>query len=343
MKVKSFLKHTFIPHQDNDYKPHLFREVTLVIIVAISFFLLGVSYSSSFFMNKTVLGASIASSVLIDLTNENRVAEHTSPLVKNTLLEQAATLKGEDMVRLGYFAHNSPEGITPWYWFRKVGYTFLYAGENLAVNFTESADVEEGWLTSPSHRANLLNPKFKEIGIATIEGVYEGNPTVFVVQMFGTPGNLIPQVVASSSSKVVRSAFTKTGVVPFVTTSQNGSSSGEVLGEVLGEVKGVDLEKEIKSVMIQNNFIGGVASQSVEKTLTSTALSTTYSTWYQKLMFNGSSYLNYLYRFLAIFLGFALFCMVVLEIKKQHWKHVSYGLGVIIVVLMCMYGNTFFM
>ncbi len=96
-------------------------------------------------------------------------------------------MKADDMATKGYFAHTSPEGLTPWYWFAQVGYNYTYAGENLAINFNESKDVDTAWLASPTHRANILNSHYTEIGIATAQGMYKGVQATFVVQMFGTP------------------------------------------------------------------------------------------------------------------------------------------------------------
>jgi hypothetical protein len=323
MKIKTQLHHFFVPHQGNDYKPHLFREIALVSIVGVSFFI-----------NKTVLGASIASTVLIDLTNENRLANNEAPLVKSILLEQAAALKGNDMVSREYFAHNSPDGKTPWYWFRKVGYTFLYAGENLAVNFSESEDVVTGWLNSPSHKANLLNTKFKEIGIATVEGVYEGNPTVFVVQMFGSPATVVKTSTETSSS---------TGKAAALSAS---TSSQELTGSslALGEVKGVGTEKpkEEGFMFIHNNFIAIKTDEATHVNSPVNESIAIYSSWYERIIFGGSRYIDYFYRFLAIFLGVALFTMFIVEIKRQHWRHISYGLFVILIILGCLYINTLF-
>jgi hypothetical protein len=103
------------------------------------------------------------------------------------LLTVAAQDKANDEATKGYFAHTSPQGLTPWYWFQQVGYNFDYAGENLAVNFSDSEDVTTAWMNSPEHRANILNTDFTQIGIAAAQGVYEGEPTTFVVEEFGTP------------------------------------------------------------------------------------------------------------------------------------------------------------
>ncbi len=131
--------------------------------------------------------SAIYASVLVGLTNQNRVANNVSALKVNPLLEKAAQMKADDMASKSYFAHNTPDGKTPWYWFAEAGYKYIYAGENLAVNFENSEDIENAWLNSRGHFLNIMNPKFEEIGIATSTGIYKGRQAVFVVQMFGAP------------------------------------------------------------------------------------------------------------------------------------------------------------
>ena len=196
------LKHYFIPHQENDYKPHFFAlESVLVLSGAIvSLFLLVVSQHIAVLNGNNML-ASVISSTLIDITNEDRAGSGIGALAYNPVLARAAQAKADDMAAKSYFAHNSPAGVTPWYWLEKEGDAFSYAGENLAVNFSDSVDVGEAWMESPGHRANILNDHFTEVGIATAEGVYEGEKTVFVVQLFGKPA---PVRVAHESDVVVR-------------------------------------------------------------------------------------------------------------------------------------------
>jgi hypothetical protein len=116
----------------------------------------------------------------------------------NPQLVAAAQAKANDMAAKGYFAHVSPDGRTSWSWFKDAGYAFSYAGENLAVDFTDSGNVNQAWLNSPTHRANIMNGHFTEIGIATAVGEYEGHTTTFVVQMFGTPAKT-PQTVVEAT------------------------------------------------------------------------------------------------------------------------------------------------
>ncbi len=131
--------------------------------------------------------SAIYASVLVSLTNQNRAAANIAELKINPLLEKAAQMKADDMASKSYFAHNTPEGKTPWYFVEQAGYKYIYAGENLAVNFENSEDVETAWMNSRGHFLNIMNPKFTEIGIATSTGIYKGRTAVFVVQMFGAP------------------------------------------------------------------------------------------------------------------------------------------------------------
>lgn len=59
-------------------------------------------------------------------------------------------------------------------------------GENLAIGFVDSGEVNEAWLESPAHKANIINNKYKEIGIAVLKGSFQGNTTTLVVQLFGS-------------------------------------------------------------------------------------------------------------------------------------------------------------
>jgi uncharacterized protein YkwD len=131
--------------------------------------------------------SAIYGSVLVDLTNKDRVSRNIAELKINQLLENAAQMKANDMAEKGYFAHNTPDGKTPWYWLEKAGYEYQYAGENLAVNFVDSGDVHTAWINSKGHFLNIINPKYTEIGIATSTGLYKGREAIFVVQMFGSP------------------------------------------------------------------------------------------------------------------------------------------------------------
>lgn len=91
------------------------------------------------------------------------------------------------MLEKNYFAHFSPEGVSPWHWLKTVGYDYSLAGENLAIGFLDSKEVHQAWLESSSHRKNILNPKYQEIGMAVLKGKFQDKEVTVVVQFFGTP------------------------------------------------------------------------------------------------------------------------------------------------------------
>ncbi|MDQ3089689.1 MAG: CAP domain-containing protein [bacterium] len=186
-KILKKLRHYFLPHESNDFKARIFHDASLSILFAIvlASFIGGMAHK--IVLTNTNFLAAVYSGVLVDLTNDDRDEFALNKLSTSPLLEEAARLKAEDMAAKGYFAHYGPDGSAPWDWMRKAGYEFVHAGENLAIDFTDSDDVDKAWMKSPTHRANILNSKFSEIGIATARGEYKGRETIYVVQMFGTP------------------------------------------------------------------------------------------------------------------------------------------------------------
>lgn len=181
------MKNYFIPNKHNKYDPHIFQTKKMLSVFVITLVIALLASLGNIVLTTTGLLASIQSAFLVDLANQDRNQENVSVLSVNPILVEAAQKKANDMAEKSYFAHTSPEGVTPWFWFREVGYDYVYAGENLAVNFTETVDVHEAWLASPTHRQNILDRRFTEIGIATAEGFYKGRKATFVVQMFGKP------------------------------------------------------------------------------------------------------------------------------------------------------------
>lgn len=330
-KVVHALKHLFIPHHENEYKPHFFREVAVSVMLFVSVFLLGSSFGSSFVLHKTVLGAEIASSVLIDLTNESRIQSNERPLIKNDKLALAAQLKGEDMVSKEYFSHNSPEGVTPWHWFKEAGYTFLYAGENLAINFTDSEEVEKAWLNSPKHRANILNGEFSEIGIATISGMYNNYPTIYIVQMFGTPA--YAEILKTNTVETKSSSKKKTPMTSLSTTTS--LTNGDVQGD---SASGVGMLMPVQSqgdmLIVKNTAaLGGL---DVEQGVP------VYSAWYERFLFNNSRYVDVFYKIMLVVIALALVLMIVIEIRKQHVTHIIIGASLLFILSIFTYINQSF-
>jgi len=95
---------------------------------------------------------SITSEEIIRMVNDSRQAAGLEVLAVNEKLSQAAKAKAEDMLKEGYFAHNSPNGKTPWFWIEKAGYDYRYAGENLAMDFKNAQEQHAAWMASPTHK-----------------------------------------------------------------------------------------------------------------------------------------------------------------------------------------------
>lgn len=195
------IKDHFIPSKANDFQPHFLRIRFALFLLAFIFTVEGFFIAHTLFiLPNSNYFAAIFATVLVDETNNTRSTEKLGQLTTNPVLERAAQLKADDMATKGYFAHNSPDGKTPWYWFEQVGYDYAAAGENLAVNFTDSKDVTEAWLASPTHRANIMNANYTEIGIATAKGTYKGKDAIFVVQEFGRPSLIARSTGVASTS-----------------------------------------------------------------------------------------------------------------------------------------------
>lgn len=183
-------KHILVPHKGNGYRPHLIRWRGLVLVAAVSL-IIQISYGLATTGQLAVLGStsSITPGQLLVDTNQEREASGLGDLVQNEQLSQAAFLKAQDMFKNNYWAHTSPKGLTPWYWFAQVGYNYQRAGENLAKNYPTAQATVDAWMNSPTHRANVLDDKYTDVGFAVVDGVLQGRITTLVVAEYGQPAS----------------------------------------------------------------------------------------------------------------------------------------------------------
>lgn len=131
---------------------------------------------------------------VISWTNAERKTNGLPALAENALLDRAATLKLDDMFGEQYFNHVSPAGFGPDHWVGGEGYKYIVIGENLALgNFENDKALVQAWMESPGHRANILNSRYQEIGVAVGRGIFEGRSTWLAVQVFGLPLSSCPQ------------------------------------------------------------------------------------------------------------------------------------------------------
>jgi hypothetical protein len=209
-------------------KKYMLEIACLLLLVVVSIFSAPVS---RLIVKTSDLLGTVLPSVLVELANVSRKNIALKSLTLNPILERAAQLKASDMAAKSYFAHYSPEGLSPWHFMREAGYDFIFAGENLAVNFDESESVNSAWLASPTHKANIVNNRFTEVGIATAKGYYQGRETTFVVQMFGLPTEELASVTnsedASSSEENLNQIFLTASNPPLA----GESTRADILGE----------------------------------------------------------------------------------------------------------------
>jgi len=123
------------------------------------------------------------------MVNAERTQRGINPLKVNDSLNRAALNKSQDMISKNYFEHYA-QGLTPWDFIKNQDYDYLYAGENLAMDFSTSEGAVSAWMNSTSHRKNILNPDFQEMGVGVVKGEYTDSTgtrqTQMVTNMFAT-------------------------------------------------------------------------------------------------------------------------------------------------------------
>jgi uncharacterized protein YkwD len=199
-RVSKVLKNLFIPSKSNDYRPTFFetRNVLIFLSIVVLIFAFSVDLTNILNISESKYQTSaVLPSILVELANSERVTSSLNILNQNELLNAAATLKAQDMAAKSYFAHISPEGRTPWSWLRDVNYVYEYAGENLAVNFSDSKYVTNAWMKSPTHAANIMKAEYTEIGTGVATGTYNGKKSIFVAQVYAKPFGQVQQKIVA--------------------------------------------------------------------------------------------------------------------------------------------------
>ncbi len=304
MLGKLFKKY-FIPHEGNDHKPRILRSGAFMSMLLVILFVETIFVARSLFLlPNTDFLASILPPILIADTNANRANDNLQSLQTSARLTEAAQLKANDMAAKGYFSHVSPTGVTPWHWFDQVGYNYEYAGENLAVNFTDSQDVINAWMNSPEHRANILSVNFSQIGIAAASGTYEGRPAIFVVQLFGRPAP-IAALAPTAPSQVAVAPVAPPATVPSIAPNTTAP-----------EVKGAMIELPPAVTASQPSFAARMASEPHSPT-------------------------NYFYLALLALVGVALALNILIKKKIQHPQLIANGFMIIFLVVLTLLVNNF--
>lgn len=317
--MRDWFKQFFIPGENNDFKPHALQRAALVgmgVLVMISFSI--ANLQSVLWISSEWLVSTILPAVVTEATNAARADEGRAPLVRNSLLDEAAQLKADDMAAEGYFAHWSPEGVSPWHWFEVAGYSYKHAGENLAVHFTDSGEVVDAWLNSPTHRENIMDEKFTEIGIGTAKGRYQDYDTVFVVQMFGAPA------VATAAS------------LPEPVEAEAPAPIAEV-EEPVGEPEVAGATEDETSVDVTESgtvvYESFAAVTDPEATLSQGEEVQAPASFWGRLATSPRLVLQILYSIIGVMVVIALILSIVIEWRRQHPVQLAYGIAMLVFMM----------
>jgi hypothetical protein len=364
------LEDYFVPNERNKYAPHVLQKaavIGMVVLVFLSFTIANVH--SLLWIGSQWLVSTVLPAVIVDLTNNERQAGSLGTLRRNSVLDEAARMKAEHMAKNEYFAHYSPDGVSPWFWFGRVDYNFVHAGENLAIHFTDSEDVVDAWMDSPTHRANVLNGNYTEIGVGTAEGTYEGYDTVYVVQLFGTPAAAAsvaqaepepvevavapitppPETVLSESvtlTEDVKVYEAEPVAVPVeaedepsedvVETPQPSEEEASNNESTSSEVVIADMEETPYGVALYSDLIS-TSTGGVPATIQSDGGKTDQVPFFLELATQPHTILQILYIIIGLFVFAALLISILIEIKQQHPVQIMYGSGLLAIMGLLYY------
>lgn len=202
LRAFAFLRHSFIPHRGNNHWPHALRPkklfaygTGLLLLKLAVTLMLFITYPNPGFFSKEQIEK------IFELTNAARHAQSLPPLKVDPYLTKVAEARARDMAEKQYFSHYTPEGYAPWYFIDTGAYDYAYAGENLAMNFTEMESVQRGFMASLSHRENILNPKFLDVGFAVTQASINGKNTHILVEIFGAKKEKVALTLLPSSTR----------------------------------------------------------------------------------------------------------------------------------------------
>lgn len=375
--MKNWLTQFFIPHAENNYAPHSLQKAAMVgmlFLVVLSFTLsnvLSLFWVSSQWMVSTILPA-----VIVDLTNQERSVQSLGLLKRSAILDEAATLKAQDMAKHEYFAHYSPDGISPWYWFGQAKYNFVHAGENLAIHFTDTSAVMQAWMDSPTHRKNIMDANYTEIGIGTAEGSYQGFQTVYVVQLFGTPAvpvvaNATPAIAGATTvakdtsqskkdTQVLAEAVSITESVAVIkaepvstekeavvdakttTSTENGASTTLESTVVTGSNQATgttltSIERTDQRLIVYSDFMS-TSTAGIPASIDANAGTQSDSTpFVYTLATQPHKILQILYVIIGLFVFCSLILSIFIEIRHQQPVQLAYGVGLMVLMFCLLY------
>jgi uncharacterized protein YkwD len=168
----------------------------LIVILLLGLLVPAVALGAATPTRARVSTATLETDVLVQL-NAIRVAHGLSPLRRSPLLDAAATQHTREMLRVGYFSHDSADGTSfdqrvARFYPLGPGFHHWAAGENIvwAAPGLSANGALRMWMASPPHRHNILDPTWREIGISAVHsvsapGVFSGQSATAITTDFG--------------------------------------------------------------------------------------------------------------------------------------------------------------
>ena len=217
-----------------------------------------------------------------DLINVERQNNSIDILTHNTKLDAVARAKAEDMINNNYFAHETLDGKMIWDMIDRNEYPYLFVGENLAMNFTSAESAHKALMLSPTHKKNILNSKYSEIGIAVVSGEINNKKTNVLVQVFARAKVVQPALAQADIEPVLPAVIQPKPVVENIIKpiSEPDPLETEVLSEDidvndLENIKVIPLNKiednSQKSVIEPENEIMPIMENEMDTNILATA------------------------------------------------------------------------
>ncbi len=327
-KIKAVFVPVFVPVEENQFLPkalnakYLFWYGAGLLLVKI------LIVGSILILPSTNFYSSIAAERLAYLINQERQSQNLEPLSFNATLNSTANLKINDMLAQDYFEHISPAGIAPWFWFKQAGYNYEYAGENLAMDFFDTDKVFAAWMNSPTHRDNILNPNYREMGLAVKAGQVQDHEATLAVLVFGSQAQTktIAKTSPSPPAQPKVSATPQPTMTPATTVSiqpTTPAASPQIIGQqsVLPSPAAAPTPEQIAMKTTLGNQTGNFNQPITEQ---ETVINTGYAPQVLGAFVSKSDEIfKSLYLYFTLFLSLALLVNIFVKIKVQYWPTIS--------------------
>lgn len=314
----------------------------------------------NFLIKGEVKAQSASTAINIDnlLFEHNKIRkENFLPEFKyNPRLSASATLKGYEMVIYDCWSHYCPEGKSPWEFFKESFYEYVIAGENLAEGFFEVSDLMYAWMNSKTHKENILNKEYTEIGFSVVDTDYLGKlDNKLVVVHFGKTLNkdLLPAKKIIITSPPNRSNIDN-GVVVINGVTEDFDAINIVSNKAdISEVRIINGRFEsVQNFKNGRNFVYAKGISELEKALSVSSLNEYYiegetETVLEELEESNFEidqvYKNSFNFLILIFLGGFLFIDLAIIIRKRQQRQSMnhYHLSILIVLGFIIFAGGF--